>query len=248
MGGGRFDDLVRLFGRGRQSRRRLVGESVATVLWTLKSVASGAQAQDCKGAGRPCTRPRQCCSGICRRRKCRCASGENKCGRTCCPASRGCGDAAAGTCCPGPGTLPGGAVCEDNEDCCSTTSVSGGAFEGPCTCCSPGHTGSQAPGQLCGTTADCCFGTCRGRACSCARGATACNSAADFTRCDLDQLCYCMTTTADQTVCALFESGVDRCAYPPCTRNRDCPTGSVCVDDPCCSSQVCETLCQQSDS
>lgn len=89
MDGQRFDDLARwAVKRGRSRRgvlRGLAGGALAALLGGAAVSPQGAAAK-CLQPGKACKRDNQCCSDVCRRRKCRptrpqgtCRVGEDRC-------------------------------------------------------------------------------------------------------------------------------------------------------------------------
>lgn len=87
MDEGRFDDVTRIMGAGAAPSRRhlmrlLAGAALAGVAARIAPAGSGAQtasAARCLGDKKACKRDSQCCSGVCRTKKCRSAPGQGTC-------------------------------------------------------------------------------------------------------------------------------------------------------------------------
>jgi hypothetical protein len=139
MDGNRFDNLVKTMSVDPPSRRRVVAGLIGAALVGVAgprsielAAAQEATARGCLNEGRSCTRGKQCCSGLCKGRKCRRAPGQGTCNGEntcrvgvltrcsldpncfCLITTRGasfCGDFAAATCSP----------CAGNSDCAAIT-------------------------------------------------------------------------------------------------------------------------------
>lgn len=92
----RFDTLVRTLGT-TSSRRTVLRALVGVVLAGLGLVgAERAGAAGCRAVGKPCSRKRQCCSGVCKRSRCRahnvgtCDASTSPCGAPACNNRAGC--------------------------------------------------------------------------------------------------------------------------------------------------------------
>jgi hypothetical protein len=168
MDGIRFDRWTKCFASG-MTRRKLVKMMIGGGAGTLlgESGLDGARAATCRGAGRTCSKPAQCCSGLCgaganRRRVCLCPPGSVQCGDGCIPDGACC---TAGDCPPPPvchkatcdagvcgTTLTPGRRCDDGDACtvhdscqpdgsCQGTPKDCSALTGACNdgvCCPPG--------------------------------------------------------------------------------------------------------------
>ena len=77
-----LDGIAKTLARG-QSRRhvlRLLGGTVlSTTLGATVRARAEAAAGTCKSSGRKCKRGKDCCSGRCRNRRCRCSNFERRC-------------------------------------------------------------------------------------------------------------------------------------------------------------------------
>lgn len=178
MDGSRFDALTRIYGRF-SSRRSLLGGVVAVVASAFS--ADPGQAARCKGNRRRCARHRDCCSRICRRKRCAprpvfpgvggpvvptCGADQQRCGADCIPKSQ---------CCPNQCPEDQGQECRDGT-CCFTFLQPCDPASGiaccavnssvPVECAAVGGTGPticcRAAGAQCvpGPSSECCSGLC----------------------------------------------------------------------------------------
>ena len=81
----RFDDLVRMLANGSPRRRFLgwlTGVAFVAAIDRFAGAAASAQetaAKRCLKSGEACKRGKQCCSGLCKQKKCRQAPGQGNC-------------------------------------------------------------------------------------------------------------------------------------------------------------------------
>ena len=152
MDGHSFDRITTLLATGiprRAALRALVGVALAGVLTRL---GLGGAAAACKKKGKPCDTDNDCCSNICKARKCRCRKNGATCAgsKQCCSSFCLTQEANAGpTCC-----VPNDEPCGQDSDCCQNV-ANPAACENDRCCAGEGRP-CAVPGPL--QTGNCCSG------------------------------------------------------------------------------------------
>jgi hypothetical protein len=180
-----------------------------------------------------------------KKHKKKCKPNQQKCGKTCIPATSCCTDAQCGvggfcaneTCTCFSGFRPCNGTCITEEQCCANSDCGEGAVcrEGVCRCLSgfiPCE-GLCIPASTCCTSADCGAGHICLVNRSCARACT--GIPADCPG------CFCsIANTEGQRVCV--PSFAD-CAAQACESTSQCPHGQHCQHIDGCPTPRCVTLC-----